>query len=577
MATATILNISPEPVFIRDLYDSLEPGESVALERSLGELGGMLGLHAALADGTISLVSLVITPEEALFSASGGSGWVNITNIAVPSGVASAQVWADPPNNTVLQSCTISDLGVLVTVKCSSPLVSVGGVSSILPPGPSGGHYVGTVPLTLTGPGSIVAQLTTSDGAQGAADTCDIAVAVPPAILSLTFVGGYPGAQTELKAGDTFQIQGTTSSPSTGIEVQNFGAGTLQTITFASTTTFVATITIADRGTSPQSLVARVRARDAAGAYGATFDTSNTVILNNLFPTATFGTKTYPVSQAALKNAETADVAVTLANLSSVSFTSPNGDLSIASPTVIATSKTVARIAGSYNVATNNLQVVATRAANGAVTTTQTVVAIANVAPTVNLSVPAARLRSGGNDGTSVQSHTVIITADQQLLNAPTLSAGAGGGTFVGGGFAGGPTVWTRSLNVSDSDTKGAYSFSALVATGLAGLVQSTINSGAAYTLGGFVPRNLTFPAFSQSTALNVAVVTYSKLQAGTFTATAAAAIRYPVQGDLSNLANNFTVLTLGANPTTLFWNDATAASTNSSGTAQILVVEETV
>jgi hypothetical protein len=47
--------------------------------------------------------------------------------------------------------------------------------------------------------------------------------------------------------------------------------------------------------------------------------------------------------------------------------------------------------------------------------------------------------------------------------------------------------------------------------------------------------------------------------------------------GDLADAVNKFTVLTTGSNPTTLHWNDSAAASTNSSGTAQITAVEETV
>jgi hypothetical protein len=172
----------------------------------------------------------------------------------------------------------------------------------------------------------------------------------------------------------------------------------------------------------------------------------------------------------------------------------------------------------------------------------------------------------------------VSIVANQQLLNAPSLAAGVGGGTLIGGGFVGGPSTWTRTLNVSDNDTKGAYTFGSLVATGLAGLVQSVINSGSAYTLGGFVARALTFAPFSQSTALNVGVVTYAKLQAGIFTATNQPAARNATQGDHSNLLNTFTVDSLGnVGPTNLWWNDVAAAGSNSGGTAQITAVEETV
>lgn len=506
------------------------------------------------------------------------TGWLSITDISVVGGTASNKVYDDPPGNTILQSAVISGLSLLVSVKSSAPKVTVAGTPATLPIDPGGGFYSGQVAITVAGSSSITAQLTTPDGQPGASDTATVTFQAPPSILTLAFTGGYPGAQTELKAGDTFQVQGTTSAPCVGLEVQDFGACIFQNINFASTTSFTAIVTIADRGTSPQSLVGRMRAKDANNAFGPLSDTSNTVVLNNLFPTVTFGAKTYPIGQQALKNAEVATAGVTLADLDAVLFDSPNGDLSIANPTTIEATKSCTRIAGSYNVATNNLRGTATRNANGAVTISQTVVSIANIAPIIDITVPAARLRSGGNDGTAVQGHAVTITSNQQLLNAPTLAAGVGGGTFVGGGFVGGPSVWSRTLNVHDNDTKGAYAFDTLLATGLAGLTQNVINSGAAYVLGGFVQRTLTFPAFSQNATLNVGVVTYAKLQAGIFTSTNQPALRNAVQGDVSNLANTYTVLTLGnVGPTTLFWNDQSAASANSSGTATITAVEEVV
>lgn len=506
------------------------------------------------------------------------TGWITITDINVSGGTAYAKTYDDAPANTVLQSATISGLNLLVDVKCAFPRVTVGGVSAVLAQDVGGGFYAGTVACSVAGTSSLTAQLTTPDGALGALDTASVTYVAPPTILTLAFTGPYPGVQTELKAGDTYQVAGTLSAAAVGVEVQNTGAGTLQSIAFPSATSFTVTITIADRGNSPQSLAATLRAVNSGGAYGPTVATSNTVVLNNLHPTVTFGAKTYPIGQSGLKGSETADVAVTLANLDSVLFTSPNGDLSIASPAVIAASKTVTRIAGSYNVATNNLTATATRAANAAVTAASTVVAIANVAPTIDITVPAARLRSGGNDGTSVQGHTVTVTSNQQLLSAPTLAAGAGGGTFIGGGFVGGPSVWTRTLNVHDNDTKGAYAFSTLVATGLSGLVQNTINSGTAYVLGGFVPRSLAFPAFSQSAALNTGVVDYSKLTAGVFTATNQPALKNGVQGNTTNIVDTYTVLTLAnVGPIVLWWNDVSAAATNSTGTAAITLVEETV
>jgi hypothetical protein len=317
-------------------------------------------------------------------------------------------------------------------------------------------------------------------------------------------------------------------------------------------------------------------AKNAAGAYGATFDTTNTVDLNNLYPTFSIGTITYPASQGALKDSETATVAVTIANTDTISFTSPNGDLSITNPSTIETPKTVTRIAGSYNIATTNFTGTATRAANAAVTAASAVVKIANVAATITVSTAAARLRSGGNNGTSIQNHTITITGNQQLYAAPTMNADTGGGTFTGS-WSGAGTTWTRTLQVHDDDVKATYAWQALSARNLANIETTVITTGGSYVLGGFVQRTLTFGAFSQTTALNVAVVTYSKLTAGTFTATGQAATRNAVQGNHDDLANQFTVDDLATNPTTIWWNDVTAAGTNSSGTAALTAVEETV
>lgn len=507
----------------------------------------------------------------------GLAGWIVINDVTVTGGgVASNKTWEDAPGNTVLSTCTISGLALSVAVRASYPLVTVGGVSAVLTRDVSGGFYSGSVACSVVGSGDLIAQVTTPDGDAGALDTITLTYDAPPTILTLTFSGGYPGSQTELKAGDTFQISGTTDVACTGVEIQNFGACVFQTITFPSTSSFVVTATIADRGNTTQALTAQVRARNAAGAYGAIVATSNTVNLNNLHPTVTFGAKTYPLTQQALKNAESATVGVILSNLDVVAFDSPNGDLSITDPALIEPTKTVSRIGGTYNISTNNLRATATRTANAAQTVAQTVVNIANVAPTVTVGVPAARLRSGGNDGTAAQLHTVTMTANQQLLSAPSMSEGVGGGVFLGV-WAGGPSVWTRSLSVHDNDVKGSYSFNSLVATGLAGLVQNVISSGAAYTLGGFVQRNLTFPAFSQSSVFNVQVITYTKLQAGVFTATNQPSNRNPTQGNHSDLVDTYTVDSIGTNPTTLWWNDVSAAGTNSTGTAQLLAFEETV
>ena len=273
-----------------------------------------------------------------------------------------------------------------------------------------------------------------------------------------------------------------------------------QIVTFASGTSFSVLVTVADRGTSVQSLFARLSARGTPSqAYGPTRDTNNgggttngvnLVNLNNLYPTidgltgagAVAGRAfsiAYPASQSALKDAESASVTAVASDYDIIAYTAPGAEISIPSPAVYASPKVVARIGGTYNVSTDNYQIVATRNANAAVKTVSGVVAIAHVDQVITVSVPFARLRSGGNNGTAPQDYTVTISSDQQLFSAPSLDPQAGGdhGTFQGGGFAGGPSVWTRALRVSElvPDAKGTFTWANLSTTNRAAKVVTTI------------------------------------------------------------------------------------------------------
>lgn len=517
---------------------------------------------------------------------SGGSGWIRIVDLTVPGGVADSKVYQDEAE-TVLQSCRVSGLDIALALKAAYPVVGIGGTFYQLAPAPDGGHYAGTVLLTIPGAGIVTVQTITPDEQGGAIDAIDVAYQAPPQLLTLSFAGSYPGAQTQLKAGDTFQLTGTTDALADAVEIQDFGAMVAVVRTFVAGTAFTVTGVIADRGVSVQALSARVRARAPSGAYGPIRDTNvggggvdgvDVVTLCNLYPTVIWGSPvTYPVGQGALKNTEQATVPFSVANADGVVFSSPTGELSVTNPTLPEATKTVQRISGSYNDSTPNLRAVGTRNANAAVTTANTLVKIANVAAAITVTEPAARLRSGGNNGTAAQDHTITITSNQELWAAPSLSAAPGGGVLQGSAWVGGPKVYTRALRVHDNDAKGTYAWQSLSAVNLSGLPTTVISGDTNYVLGGFVGRTLVFPAFSQSTILNVPVVDYSKLVAGIFSATNQPAIRTPTQGDVANYANRFTVLTLGTLPTTLWWNDVAAASSNSSGTAHIANLEEQV
>jgi len=513
------------------------------------------------------------------------TGFVRVVDILPinPGDSVSNKVFEDAAS-TLIQSATSSSVDVRLVVECSYPKVNAEGSTFELPL--VGSIYRGNIDLALAGSGDVVVESLDPDNEAGAKDTVAIEVDLPPVLLTLSFSGGYPGSQTELKAGDTFQISGTTDKEADAIEVQDFGASdSVQLLTFPAGTSFNVTMTIGDRGDVVQSLPARALARSSTtGGFGpardsnqdgGTTDGVDLVQLNNLRPTLSFGSVSYPLSQQALKGSEQATVIVTTANLDSVSYDSPNAELSITNPTLDEGVKTVERIAGGYNVATNNLRGEAVRAANDAHTIDEAVVNIANLAADVSVLTPAARLRSGGNDGTVAQDHTITIAANQQLLTAPSLDPGTGAaGTFQGTGFAGGPENWTRALRVHDDDDKGSKTWQNLSATNLAGIETTAITSGGSYELGGFVARTLTFAAFSDNTPMAVKVADFGKLTAGIFTATNQPALKQAI-GTPAPVTNGFTIDAVGVSPTSVIWLDTPAVNSNSGGTAQITDVEE--
>lgn len=521
-----------------------------------------------------------------------GTGWLRIVDVVPQTGTVSGKTYIDGPNDTIIDTATASEPDVSVVVESSYPLIEVQGVPATLPK--VGDIYRGTVNLTIAASGATTIRAQVLDPDEdvrgGADDSVVVTIDTAPELLTLAFTGGYPGSQTELKAGDTFQITGTTDKAADAIDILDFGACDASLELFGPGTAFTVTGTVANRGTSLQALAARVRARNAGGAFGATRDTDagggatdgvDLVNLNNLFPSVAIGVVTYPGGQQALKGAEAATVANTVSDFDVIAYDGAGAsELAVSSPAVYEVSKSVSRIGGTYNVGVDNFRITATRSANDAVTIETDVVSIANVAAVVNVTEPAARLRSGGNNGTAAQDHEITVTADQELLSAPSLDPDAGGlrGAFIGGGFVGGPEVWTRDLRVDETapDEKGVFTWANLSATNLAGIVTSSITGDATYELGGFVPRNLTFGPFATITSLDVEVADFSKLTAGVFTSTNNPALKQPIATPPS-VTDGYTIDAVGVNPTDLIWLDSPAAASNSTGTARIDDVEETV
>ena len=513
-------------------------------------------------------------------------GGVFITDLSPTStGIVGSKVYVPNtvPANRVITEGTSDTSNVRVTVIAEgsgafySPTITIT-TNPVLPGTPVNvtltedasdkRFFTGSVNLTGVNEDVVV----TASSSTGATATATIHRAVAgPNVTSVT-IGALPGSQTEVKSGDIVQVSGVVPNVATYAEVIAGGAaGSLSAMTLgaadsggAGFKTFSGTFTVGS-GTGAQSIQAR--ARNALGTFGNNVTSTNTVTLNQTYPTIGARTITYPASQSALKGGEGANVTATVTNADVVAYTS-SADLSVANPNTYAATKVVTRVSGGYVVGTNNYTITATKTSNNASTTASSAISIADTAPTAAITIVGnpTRLQST----TAGNNYTVRITPNQTLLSAPTLNASSGTWT---GSWTNSGGVWSRTLQINDSSPKGAQTFSALQVTGLAGVVGSTITSGAAYTVGGFPTRTITFPAFARYAPIGTTVGDITKVTASYTGATTLT--RFADTGDHFQ---GFSIVdgtgTYDPNGGYLYISDAAFAGSNTTGTLQLDVTE---
>lgn len=428
--------------------------------------------------------------------------------------------------------------------------------------------FSGYVDIVMPTTGDVTAVLT-----GGKTTTVRLTIATEGPVVQSATIGALPGGQTEVKAGDVVAITGVVANEAESMRVLNDGAAASGSITGygaadsagAGFKTFTGTFTVANR-TGAQTV--SVAGTNLLGTEGTVVATGNTVVLNQTAPTIGAIAVNYPNGQGALTNGDTASVSSTITNADSVEyvFSAAGQDATITDPNTYAVSKSLTLNAGTYNVA-NNYTITARKASNGAVSTRQGSVRIAETAPTATVTVlnNPARLRSSavGNQ------YTLRVQANQLLSGNPeiTLSAGEFNGNWT---FANG--AYSRTFIVRDSDPRGD-----LVASGTINNIGFVENTAAAtFQIGGLVERTVTFPAFARFAAIGANVVDINKARA-----------RYAGQAtdltrrlDTTDVAASFTIVDengiFNPNGGYLFISDAAFAGSNTSGTLQ-LTFEETV
>ena len=410
-----------------------------------------------------------------------------------------------------------------------------------------------------------------SSGATASVDVVYGADGPEPTALT---IGSYPGSQTEAKSGDTISFTGTAPNDAVSGTVSNAGAASSGSVVLgaddsagAGFKTITGTFTVSGL-TGSQSLT--IVLANALGTNGDPTVSSNSITLNQTYPTIGTITIDYPVGQSAIKASETVTANATVSDADTVAYTS-SGDLSVDTPSVYNAAKTVTRIGGNYVYNTNNYTITATKDSNGAVTVANGKINIANVAPQASISIVGSptRLRSSA----AGEDYTVRITPNQVLDSAPSLDASSG--AWQGAWTLNGSN-WERNLRIDDTDLKGSNSFSNMNLPSIAGasLDGAVISGGSAYTVGGFLARTLTFAAFSQYEAIGTSVVDINKTEARYVGVTPDLTLR----NDTNNVTSSYTITDSGgiynATGNYLFINDQDFANSNTSGTLQVEIEE---
>jgi hypothetical protein len=343
--------------------------------------------------------------------------------------------------------------------------------------------------------------------------TVPFTIVVPPTITSFTISGTYPTTngvlQTELKENDKITCSIATDKDIDTIEFVDEGAFSSQSVNVSTGTSFTNIIgIIANRGDATLDFNGKIRVRSTQGSWSEYVLSSNTVKLNNIKPSMTFGAISYPSGQLAIKGTESATLNYTLSNTDICTPSIIGNDLSLGTQT--STSLIVTRLATgttTYNDGTiNNVSLSLIRNANGSNVVYNTGVAIVtNPAILTSQSLGTYNIMSGSGTVTN----TLTFSQKCKVKSISALSTNKG--TLATGVTSIYNNSYDLGISAQDSDIHSSTSNSlGLVVTGLSGLDSSGISIN--YYIRGFANKVMSFVYPSLSQALGTTVVDVSKL-----------------------------------------------------------------
>lgn len=318
--------------------------------------------------------------------------------------------------------------------------------------------------------------------------------ATAPDQIGLTEIKGGDTVQSEVYingngvAGNNIDIYVLSDGVSNGMQ-QNWSSYSYSTMadgSFKYTVPVQVTSSTARDGDQNISM----RPKNNFGTIGDDFSSTDTAIVNNSnYPSVSISSISYPGSQDALKDAESATVSNNVSVFDSVAYSSPNSNLTIASSTTFEASKTVSRQAGSYNISSNNFTITATKDSNGMVRSDSTVVNIADSSMSLSIANLASELQSSSGG----ISDNFNLNSDQKFLEIPSLetnSSQVSGSQLIYTSSGINPNANDFRITVRDSDTKGTFAW-VVSGLNLAGKLTNVISVNPNYTLVGFSERTI--------------------------------------------------------------------------------------
>ena len=286
-------------------------------------------------------------------------------------------------------------------------------------------------------------------------------------------------------AADTIQIKVLDSGISDGSQTSFSNYDSVLVLDNIYKYTVPVKVTGSNARNGDQSVI--IQARNSFGVLSAEYTSDNTASVDNVGPSISLTSISYPAGQQAIKSTESATVTHSISDYDSVVYNSPNGELTIANTSAFEANKVCSYNSGGYNISTSNFEVTATKTTNGMVSSDTEVVYIANTPMTLTISGLASKLISSSGG----QNYNFSLNSNQNYNAPPTLSIDPAQTNASSLTHTSQSTTGSNSfrINVTDSDTKGIFTWQ-VSAFNLAGIETTTV-SPSTYNIEGFNSRDI--------------------------------------------------------------------------------------